>query len=257
MVQEATSRLNAAQGFRPSYGMTKNLPELEAAVLQIRNRLNLSHWLQSLRTRPNTPLSELWRWTHLITQKTITPGESSTPRKRSTKTSIPWHCYLLSANRMEPITLVANSQAFFLRLCRTTARSPVLFGVPHGAQHPRQILDRRRAGAVTGVIGEQQIVGCLTGAAGAPARLGRNQDIGNRLAEIAPSHVRSSAGSKASAARGGCSSPPPVRPRSASLGAGPHVSHASNRDPWQGNGTVRLSVLGNAAQMRTHRREIA
>lgn len=39
MVQEATSRLNAAQGFLSSYGMTKNLPELEAAVLQIRKSL--------------------------------------------------------------------------------------------------------------------------------------------------------------------------------------------------------------------------
>jgi len=39
MVREATSRLNAAQGFLSSYGMTKRLPELEAAVLQIRKAL--------------------------------------------------------------------------------------------------------------------------------------------------------------------------------------------------------------------------
>ena len=39
MVQKATSRLNAAQGFLSSYGITKNLPELEAAVLQIRKSL--------------------------------------------------------------------------------------------------------------------------------------------------------------------------------------------------------------------------
>ena len=38
MVQQATFRLNAAQGFLASYGITKNLPDLEAAVLQIRKR---------------------------------------------------------------------------------------------------------------------------------------------------------------------------------------------------------------------------
>ena len=39
MVQEATSRLNSAQGFLTAYGMTARLPELEAAVLQIRKSL--------------------------------------------------------------------------------------------------------------------------------------------------------------------------------------------------------------------------
>ena len=39
MVQEAIGRLNAAQGFIASYEMTKRLPELESAVLQVRKSL--------------------------------------------------------------------------------------------------------------------------------------------------------------------------------------------------------------------------